>query len=118
MDLTHDAPTWWIRHGLEAVDGRLTLAGEDAETLARKHGTPLFVHEMAFIESQVRGVREALRRTGMPVRVRFALKSQRQPEIMALVRGLGRPDTADAIGVDVCSPGEVALALAHDWRAD
>jgi len=118
MDLTHDAPTWWIRPGLEAVDGRLTLAGEDAETLARKHGTPLFVHEMAFIESQVRGVREALRRTGMPVRVRFALKSQRQPEIMALVRGLGAPGTADAIGVDVCSPGEVAWALAHGWRAD
>jgi diaminopimelate decarboxylase len=118
MDLSHDAPTWWIRPGLEAVDGRLIIAGRDAEALAREHGTPLYVHDMAFIESQVRAVREALRRTGMPVRVRFALKSQRRPEIMALVRGLGAPGTPDAIGVDCCSPGEVAWALAHGWRAD
>ena len=36
---------WWIRPGLEARDGRLSIAGEDAETLARRHGTPLFVYD-------------------------------------------------------------------------
>ncbi len=112
------APTWWIRPGLEVVDGRLTIAGCDAETLAREHGTPLFVHDMAFIEAQFKAVREVLARTGMPVGVRFALKAQRGPEIMALVRGLGVPGTPDAIGVDVCSPGEVDWALNHGWRPE
>jgi diaminopimelate decarboxylase len=118
MDPSHDAPTWWIRPGLEPVDGRLTIAGRDAEALAREHGTPLFVHDLAHIRGQFERLREALISTGMPVRVRFALKAQRQPEIMALVRGLGAPGTPEAIGVDVCSPGEVEWALANGWRAD
>lgn len=111
------APSWWVRPGLKPVDRRLTIAGHDAEELAREHGTPLYVHDMGFIRAQFVEVRDAMRRTGMPVRLRFALKAQRQPEIMALVRGLGAPGTPEAVGVDVCSPGEAAWALAHGWRA-
>jgi diaminopimelate decarboxylase len=32
---------WWERPGLEAASGRLHVAGRDAESLAREHGTPL-----------------------------------------------------------------------------
>ena len=113
-----DAPNWWIRPGLAERDGRLVICGRDAEALAREHGTPLFVHDLTWIETQVRGVHAALAAHGLRHRVRFALKAQRQSEIMALLRALGAPGSDDAVGVDVCSPGEVAWALGHGWRAD
>jgi hypothetical protein len=37
---------WWTRPGLESRDGRLTIAGEDAEALARQHGTPLMAYDL------------------------------------------------------------------------
>ncbi|HEY8632544.1 MAG TPA: hypothetical protein VIL50_05265, partial [Candidatus Limnocylindrales bacterium] len=36
---------WWIRPGLDIREGRLAIAGRDAERLAREHGTPLFVYD-------------------------------------------------------------------------
>jgi diaminopimelate decarboxylase len=39
------ATPWWVRPGLDIVDGRLHVAGIDAEALAREHGTPLFVYD-------------------------------------------------------------------------
>jgi diaminopimelate decarboxylase len=113
-----EAPTWWVRPGLEPVDGRLTIAGRDAAELAREHGTPLIVTDLTHIERQVRALQAALDRTGMPHTVRFALKAQRQPEVMALLRGLGKPGTGASVGVDVCSPGEVAWTLRHGWRPE
>ena len=41
------AAPWWVRPGLDVSDGRLRIAGEDAEALAREHGTPLFVYDRA-----------------------------------------------------------------------
>ena len=37
--------TWWDRPGLEVRAGRLSIAGRDAESVAREHGTPLYVHD-------------------------------------------------------------------------
>ncbi|MFL5714674.1 MAG: hypothetical protein ACJ769_08445, partial [Chloroflexota bacterium] len=41
------AAQWWVRPGLDIANGRLRIAGEDAEGLAREHGTPLFVYDRA-----------------------------------------------------------------------
>ena len=108
-------PTWWIRPGLKAPDGRLAIAGRDAEALAREHGTPLYVYDLAHVEEQVRALQAALAHTELPHRVRFALKSQREPEMLAFLRGLGEPETPGSIGMDVCSPGELEWALEHGW---
>ena len=113
-----DPRTWWARPGLEVRDGRLLIAGRDAEALAREHGTPLYVYDVAHVSEQVRGVQAALARTGLRFKVRFALKSQREPDILAAVRALGMPGTPESVGMDVCSPGEVEHALAHGWRPD
>jgi diaminopimelate decarboxylase len=112
------APTWWLRPGLDVRDGRLRIAGRDAQRLAEEHGTPLFAFDLTDITDRVRRVQAALAATGLPHRVRFALKAQREPEVLAALRGLGAPGTAAAVGVDVCSPGEVAWALEHGWRAE
>ncbi len=104
-----DTP-WWIRPGLESRDGRLFVAGRDAEALAREHGTPLFVYDLVRIEEQARSLVDAFERVGPPFRLRLALKAQRDPEVLAFVRSLG------FIGLDVCSPREVDHALKHGWE--
>jgi diaminopimelate decarboxylase len=103
---------WWTRPGLEARDGRLLVAGRDAEVIAREHGTPVIAYDLPRISEQARGLSEAFERTGARFRLRLALKAQRDPEVLAFVRGLG------SIGIDACSPGEVRHALMHGWAAD
>jgi diaminopimelate decarboxylase len=103
---------WWSRPGLEVVDGRLHVAGRDAEALARDHGTPLFVYDLERTGEQARALRDAFARRGAPFTLRLALKAQRDPAVLAFVRDLG------FVGVDACSPGEVLHALTYGWRPD
>jgi diaminopimelate decarboxylase len=104
------ASPWWSRPGLDAREGRLFVAGRDAEALAREHGTPLFVYDLVRIEEQARSLVDAFERVGAPFRLRLALKAQRDPQVLAFVRSLG------FIGLDVCSPREVDHALEHGWE--
>ena len=112
------APTWWVRPGLEPRAGRLCVAGRDAEALAREHGTPLFAFDLTDVSDRVRRVQVALEATGLPYRVRFALKAQREPEVLSMLRELGEPGSRRSVGVDVSSPGEVAWALEHGWHPE
>jgi diaminopimelate decarboxylase len=101
---------WWVRHGLEARDGRLTIAGEDAETLARQHGTPLFVYDRSRFAENARRLAAALDGAGLRHRLRFALKAHPDPRVLEVLRGL--------VGIDTCSPGEVTRALECGWAPD
>ncbi len=112
------APTWWARPGLEVVHDRLTIAGRDAELLAREHGTPLFAYDRARYAENARRFAAALAATGLPYRLRFALKANPRPEILSVLRDLGSPGTPESVGIDACSPGEVTRALECGWRAD
>ena len=109
---------WWVRPGLDIVDARLHIAGGDAETLAREHGTPLFVYDRTRFAENARRLQGALARTGLPFRVRFALKANPFPEILEAFRGLGAPGSPDSIGIDACSPGEVERAIECGWQPD
>ena len=75
-------PAWWRRPGLESRDGRLTICGEDAEALARGHGTPLFVYDRARYAENARMLQDAAARAGIPFRLRFALKANPLPEVL------------------------------------
>ena len=103
---------WWTRPGLEVRDGRLFVAGRDAEAIARERGTPVFAYDLIRIEEQARSLHDAFERAGAPFCLRLALKAQRDPGVLAFVRALG------SVGLDVSSPGEVALALEHGWAPD
>ena len=110
---------WWVRPGLDIDDdGRLRIVGEDAEALAREHGTPLFVYDRARFAENARRLQAALAGTGLPFRVRFALKANPLPEILEVFRGLGAPGTPESVGIDACSPGEVERAIECGWRPD
>ena len=113
------AAPWWLRDGLDIdADGRLRIAGRDAEALAREHGTPLFVYDRARFAENARALQAALAGTGLPYRLRFAMKSNPQPEILSVFRGLGAPGTPESVGIDACSPGEVIRALECGWQPD
>jgi diaminopimelate decarboxylase len=109
--------TWWTRPGLEVRAGRLTIAGRDAEAVAREHGTPIYVHDLVRVGEQVRALQGALAGAGLRQRVRFALKAQREPSFLRFLRGLGSSGTPESVGMDVCSPGELRWALDHGWEA-
>src|SRR3954469_11354630 len=101
---------WWARPGLEVVDGRLLIAGQDAEALTRRRGTPLFAYDLARYRENARAWQRAFAATGVPFRLRFALKANPAPEVLAQFRSLGEPGTAESVGIDACSPGEVLRA--------
>jgi diaminopimelate decarboxylase len=96
----------------------LRIAGRDPEALAREHGTPLFVYDRARFAENARRLQAALTGTGLPFRIRFALKANPFPEILEVFRGIGEPGSPDAIGIDACSPGEVERAIDCGWRPD
>ncbi len=110
------APTWWRRPGFDVADGRLTLNGADLEALVREHGTPLFVYDLARPRENMRTFQAALVRAGVSYVTRYALKANPDPRILAVLRGMGAPGTPDSVGIDACSPGEVAHALEHGWE--
>jgi diaminopimelate decarboxylase len=102
---------FWLRDGLEIREGRLVIAGRDAEQLARTHGTPVYVYDLDRIADKLRDLREALDDAGLESVVRFAVKANHHPEVLEVIRDLGG-------GIDVSSPGEVELALAEGFAAD
>ena len=114
---TTDGP-WWVRPGLEVRDGRLIIAGEDAEGFARRLGTPLFVYDRTRFAENARAMQAAFTPTGVPFRLRFALKANPMPEVLSVFRGLGAPGTPESVGIDACSPGEVLRAMECGWRPD
>ena len=107
---------WWVRDGLGMPAGRLTIAGQDAETLARRHGTPLFLYDRARFGENARRFQAAFGAAGLPVRLRFALKANPSPEVLEVFRGLGPAASPDSVGIDACSPGEVLRALECGWE--
>jgi len=113
-----DPRLWWARPGLEARDGRLAIAGRDADALAREHGTPLLAYDLLRIEEQARSLQGAFSRAGLKQRVRLALKAQRDAGVLGFVRRLGAPGTPGSVGIDACSPGEVLHALGHGWSPE
>ena len=109
---------WWARPGLEVRNGRLHVAGRDAEALARERGTPLYVYDLVRIEEQARALQDALASAGLRGRVRLAVKAQRAPQVLAVLRNLGSPGDPESVGIDACSPREVLLAVEHGWTPE
>ena len=106
------AVPWWRRDGLDADGGRLRIAGRDAEALAREHGTPLYVYDTARAAANIGRLGAALGQAGLRHRLLYALKANRHPALLARLRSLS------SVGIDVCSPGEVELALKSGWRPE
>jgi diaminopimelate decarboxylase len=83
--------------------GQLTLAGHRASELAAQFGTPLYVYDLATIRRQIAAYRQALATYPGPSRLTYASKA-------FLCTALAGLMTAEAVGLDVASAGELFIA--------
>lgn len=106
------APEWWARDDLRrGADGSLILAGRDVAALAAEQGRPLFVYSGARVLANVARLRGALAASGCAHRLYYAMKCNRFPPLLRLLAETG------GIGIDICSPDEMDLALACGFAA-
>ncbi len=94
-------PAIWPR-GTRRTGGVLTLAGHDVRDLAEEFGTPVFVVDEDDFRGRCRDFREAF---GDQAGVFYAAKA-------FCSRGVLRWVTEEGLGVDVCTGGELEVALA------
>ena len=95
---------WWQSEELDVDDRGLLLDGRSVAAVVAEHGTPLYICSAAVIRRRFRELRAALAATGAPFQIRYAMKANRFKPVLETVRREGD------IGIDACSPGEVALA--------
>lgn len=96
---------WWATADLSGDKGQLMLGGAAVADLARAHGTPLYLYSRAAVSARIQELRDALSAAGAPWRIYYAMKANRCPGILGIVRAAGD------LGLDACSPREAALAL-------
>ncbi|WP_307793547.1 diaminopimelate decarboxylase [Microbacterium stercoris] len=103
------APGVWPASAHRDADGALVLAGVPAPELARQFGTPVLVLDEDEVRSRARGTLEAFRRAAGrhdgKVRVYYAGKAFLSAEV-------ARWMVDEGLNVDVCSIGELTVALA------
>ncbi|MBY4131486.1 diaminopimelate decarboxylase [Rhodococcus fascians] len=98
----------WPRNAERADDGTVRLAGVPVTELAEQYGTPLFVIDEDDFRSRCREMAAAF---GAPERVHYASKAFLCGEIARWVADEG-------LSLDICSGGELAIALAAGFPAD
>ncbi|GAA2117518.1 diaminopimelate decarboxylase [Kitasatospora saccharophila] len=101
-DLNALDPKVWARTVARGADGALTVGGVDVRTLAEEFGTPAYVLDEADFRSRARAWRDAF---GTDADVYYAGKAFLSK---AVVRWLHE----EGLNVDVCSSGELHVALA------
>ena len=100
-DLHALPPAVWPRGVARDADGVLRLAGADCRELATEYGTPLFVTDEADFRSRCV---EYVAAFGEPSLVHYAAKAFLCTEVARWVADEG-------LSLDVCSGGELAVAL-------
>ncbi|WP_424189020.1 diaminopimelate decarboxylase [Actinokineospora sp. G85] len=98
-------PEVWPRNAARGEDGAVRVAGVDVRDLAEEHGTPLFVVDEDDFRARCR---EHARAFGDPGLVHYAGKAFLSVEIARWV-------AQEGLSLDVCSGGELAVALRADF---
>jgi diaminopimelate decarboxylase len=99
LDLLY--PKVWPRNTYRAPDGVVRIAGVDVRELAEKYGTPLFVIDEGDFKSRCAEYAEAFED---PALVHYASKAFLSVDVARWVAERG-------LSLDVCSGGELAIAL-------
>jgi diaminopimelate decarboxylase len=102
-DLNALHPGIWPR-GARRSGGVLRIAGADVRDLAAQFGTPLYVCDEEDVRSRCRDYREAF---GPDARVFYAAKAFCSRAVLRWV-------SSEGLGVDVCTGGELEMALSAD----
>ncbi|MDI2028721.1 diaminopimelate decarboxylase [Saccharopolyspora sp. TS4A08] len=106
IDLLH--PHVWPRNSERGADGVVRVAGLDVRELAEQYGTPLFVLDEDDFRSRCRDYAEAF---GDPAAVHYASKAFLCTEVARWV-------AEEGLSLDVCSGGELSVALRAGFPAE
>jgi diaminopimelate decarboxylase len=90
--------------------GNLAIGGCDTQELLRRFGSPLYVFDEATLRHQCRLYTRDFRNEYAETGVRYAAKAYLGRALAALLKEEG-------IGLDVCSGGEIAIALSAGFPA-
>ncbi|MBQ0925266.1 diaminopimelate decarboxylase [Saccharopolyspora endophytica] len=101
-------PQVWPRNSERGADGVVRVAGLDVRELAEQYGTPLFVLDEDDFRSRARDYAEAF---GDPSAVHYASKAFLCTEVARWV-------AEEGLSLDVCSGGELAVALRAGFPAE
>jgi diaminopimelate decarboxylase len=107
QDLNALYPGIWPRNARRS-DGVLTLGGMDVRDLAEQFGTPLYVCDEEDVRSRCRDYLEAF---GPDGRVFYAAKAFCSRAVLRWV-------SSEGLGVDVCTGGELEVALSAGVPSD
>jgi diaminopimelate decarboxylase len=103
------APSVWSQNTARADSGEIVIAGVAATEIAERFGTPVYVVDENDVRSRARGIRESFDRefgrVGSSVKVYYAGKAFLSTQVVSWM-------IADGLNIDVCSGGELAVALA------
>jgi diaminopimelate decarboxylase len=105
-DLDALAPAVWPRGARRADDGAVTLAGVDVRDLAETYGTPLFAVDEADFRARAADFADAFGASS----VHYAAKAFLCTEVARWVDDEG-------LSLDVCSGGELAVAMRAGFPA-
>jgi diaminopimelate decarboxylase len=98
-------PTLWASTVHRGADGALQVGGVDVHDLAREHGTPAYVLDEADFRARAVAFREAFHTAfGGRAGVYYASKA-------FTCTGVVKWIAQDGLGLDVCTGGELAVAL-------
>lgn len=101
---------WPITTSINAA-GHLAIGGVDLVDLAGEWGTPLYLYDEATIREQCRAFRAAFSDAGGEATIAYAGKTYLSPALLAILREEG-------VWLDVCSGGELGLALRCAFPAE
>ncbi|MET0907876.1 MAG: diaminopimelate decarboxylase, partial [Ilumatobacteraceae bacterium] len=103
------AASVWSQNSERADSGEIVIAGVAATELAERFGTPVYVVDENDVRARARGIRASFEREfgriGSSVKVYYAGKAFLSTQVAAWM-------IADGLNIDVCSGGELAVALA------
>jgi len=100
-ELLQLAPNVWPRNSVRNDDGVVSIAGVSLQSLAQDYGTPLFVIDEDDFRSRCRAIAAAF---GGGANVHYAGKAFLSSEIARWINEEG-------LSLDVCTGGELAVAL-------
>ncbi len=106
--------TWWQRSDLGYQQGELTFAGSAVKELIAEHGTPTFVYSKQRVADNIQRLKSALNDTALVGRYKilFAMKANRFAPLLQFLA------SQSIVGIDACSPNEVAHAVACGFKPD
>ncbi|MET4781925.1 diaminopimelate decarboxylase [Glaciihabitans sp. UYNi722] len=108
-DANELATSVWSRNVARTASGEIAVAGVTASALAAEFGTPLYVVDEADVRARALAARESFdsefARVGSSAKVYYAGKAFLSTEVARWVTEAG-------LYIDVCSGGELAVALA------